>query len=154
MFRLAPRLTPSLVLILNPAEKQAILEERKLEARLLRALELIKEQVRNPVNHVDALAWEVDVSIGTWLGSNSSLPIVSITEGCRGPWSSHCLVLRSIWLELMCCLSLCVVWQVEVISLSSKITSEVEGKILNRQREAFLRQQVRADKPERTSLSS
>jgi hypothetical protein len=34
-----------LVLILYPAEKQAILEERKLEARLLRALELIKEQV-------------------------------------------------------------------------------------------------------------
>lgn len=30
-----------------------------------------------------------------------------------------------------------------MISLSSKITSEVEGKILNRQREAFLRQQVR-----------
>jgi hypothetical protein len=79
---------------------------------------------------------------GTWLGSNSSLPILSITEGCRRPWSSPCVVLRSTWLELVCCLPLCM-WQVEVISLSSKITSEVEGKILNRQREAFLRQQVR-----------
>jgi ATP-dependent Lon protease len=33
--------------------------------------------------------------------------------------------------------------QIEVISISSKISSEVEGKLSSRQRDYYLRQQVR-----------